>query len=531
MGKYFNINADCKPSLHYMINLEGRLRKIKKMIDKGEYFTINRARQYGKTTVLKALERFLENDYVVISLDFQMLSASKFKNENTFSVAFAQEFLEAMELKTPVSSMESVLALKNILKDHREDLELFELFRSLSKICMTSPRPMVLMIDEVDSASNNQVFIDFLAQLRGYYIQREVKPTFQSVILAGVYDIKNIQQKFRMASEHKINSPWNIAADFLVDMSFSVKDISDMLNIYETDHHTNMDISEIAQLLYDYTSGYPFLVSKLCKLIDERISQNPIFSRENNAWNKAGFLEAVRLLLGEKNTLFESLFHKLEEYPKLKDILYTLLFQGKGIFYNPDDEAIDMALMFGFVKIKQETVAIANRIFETRLYNMFLVLPEAQNQDIYQLAFLSKNQFVQNGHLNVTRILEKFVMHFEEIYGSLGKKFIEEDGRRYFMLYLKPIINGTGNYYIEAQTRTMERTDMIIDYQGEQFVIEMKIWHGDAYNKRGEEQLLDYLDYYHLDKGYMLSFNFNKKKEVGVKKIEIGGKLLVEAVV
>ena len=72
---------------------------------------------------------------------------------------------------------------------------------------------------------------------------------------------------------------------------------------------------------------------------------------------------------------------------------------------------------------------------------------------------------------------------------------------------------------------------MIIDYQGEQFVIEMKIWHGDAYNKRGEEQLLDYLDYYHLDKGYMLSFNFNKKKEVGVKKIEIGGKLLVEAVV
>lgn len=531
MGKYFNINADCKPSLHYMINLEGRLRKIKKMIDKGEYFTINRARQYGKTTVLKALERFLENDYVVISLDFQMLSASKFKNENTFSVAFAQEFLEAMELKTPVSSMESVLALKNILKDHREDLELFELFRSLSKICMTSPRPMVLMIDEVDSASNNQVFIDFLAQLRGYYIQREVKPTFQSVILAGVYDIKNIQQKFRMASEHKINSPWNIAADFLVDMSFSVKDISDMLNIYETDHHTNMDISEIAQLLYDYTSGYPFLVSKLCKLIDEQISQNPIFSRENNAWNKAGFLEAVRLLLGEKNTLFESLFHKLEEYPKLKDILYTLLFQGKGIFYNPDDEAIDMALMFGFVKIKQETVAIANRIFETRLYNMFLVLPEAQNQDIYQLAFLSKNQFVQNGHLNVTRILEKFVMHFEEIYGSLGKKFIEEDGRRYFMLYLKPIINGTGNYYIEAQTRTMERTDMIIDYQGEQFVIEMKIWHGDAYNKRGEEQLLDYLDYYHLDKGYMLSFNFNKKKEVGVKKIEIGGKVLVEAVV
>jgi len=44
-------------------------------------------------------------------------------------------------------------------------------------------------------------------------------------------------------------------------------------------------------------------------------------------------------------------------------------------------------------------------------------------------------------------------------------------------------------------------------------------------------QLMDYLDYYHLEKGYMLSFNFNKKKEIGVKKIVLGNKVLVEAVV
>jgi hypothetical protein len=104
-------------------------------------------------------------------------------------------------------------------------------------------------------------------------------------------------------------------------------------------------------------------------------------------------------------------------------------------------------------------------------------------------------------------------------------------GRRYFLLYLKPIINGIGNYYIEAQTRNMERTDVIVDYNGEQFIIEMKIWHGNAYHTRGEEQLADYLNYYHLQKGYMLSFNFNKKKEIGVKEIVVGDKILVEAVV
>lgn len=58
------------------------------------------------------------------------------------------------------------------------------------------------------------------------------------------------------------------------------------------------------------------------------------------------------------------------------------------------------------------------------------------------------------------------------------------------LLYLKPIINGTGNYYLESQTRDERRTDVIVDYLGEQFIVELKIWHGIEYNERGEKQLL-----------------------------------------
>ena len=71
----------------------------------------------------------------------------------------------------------------------------------------------------------------------------------------------------------------------------------------------------------------------------------------------------------------------------------------------------------------------------------------------------------------------------------------------------------------------------MIDYHGEQSIVEMKIWHGNAYHERGEERLCGYLDYFHLKKGYMLSFNFNKKKEIGVKEIVLGDRLLIEAVV
>lgn len=59
----------------------------------------------------------------------------------------------------------------------------------------------------------------------------------------------------------------------------------------------------------------------------------------------------------------------------------------------------------------------------------------------------------------------------------------------------------------------------------------MKIWHGEEYNRRGEEQLVGYLEDYHLDTGYMVSFNFNKNKIVGLQKICCKDKILIEAVV
>ena len=156
---------------------------------------------------------------------------------------------------------------------------------------------------------------------------------------------------------------------------------------------------------------------------------------------------------------------------------------------------------------------------------------EAVNSESYNAAERERSQFIKNGLLDMDQVMKKFMEHFNDIYNSKDEKFVEEYGRKLFLLYLKPIINGTGNYYVEAQTRDMLRTDVVVDYCGKQYIIEMKIWHGEEYNCRGEKQLVEYLESYHLDKGYMLSFNFNKNKEVGLKTIEYAGKTIVEVVV
>ena len=532
--KVFNTTAVCIPIEHYMVNLDERLKKIKVFVDAGKYFTINRARQYGKTTTLRALYLYLQGEYYVVSMDFQTFGSAEFQTETIFSRSFANSFLRSLK-RNPVNKTEqlneAMAQLEKSVASQNDFFALKALFEQLGDICAVSDKPIVLMIDEVDSASNNQVFLDFLAQLRAQYMERDIYPSFRSVILAGVYDVKNLRGKIRPEDEHRYNSPWNIAADFDISMSFSKNEIAGMLTEYEADYKTGMNVDEMAGLLFDDTSGYPFLVSRLCQLMDEVVCRKETYGSKSAAWTKEGFYEAQRLILAEKNMLFESLSEKLVSYPELNDMLKSLLFTGKPIVFNYYEPSIGVASMFGFVKNKNGMLVVANRIFETWLYNFYLSAADMQKKEIYAASLMDKNQFIVNGCLNMRLILEKFVVHFHDLYGDQNETFLEEEGRKYFLLYLRPIINGTGNYYIEAQTRGQKRTDVIVDYRGHQYVIEMKIWRGQEYNNRGEKQLAGYLDDYHVNKGYMVSFNFNRKKKTGIREIVFNDKVIIEAVV
>ncbi len=528
--KTFNTTGLCVPTKHYMVNTTDKIAEIRRLVDAGKYFVINRARQYGKTTTLSLLAGDLSPENIVVRMDFQNLGSASFQTEDMFVRAFSRLILDQVEFRGLQLAKEHVDGFQALVNCPDGKAQLDELFRTIRRWCGTSEMPIVLMIDEVDSAANNQVFLDFFAQLRLAYLEREDYPnagTFQSVILAGVTDIKHLRGKIREEDQHKVNSPWNIAADFKVDMSLSREGIQGMLEEYEKDHHTGMDVSAMAGLIRDYTSGYPYLVSRICQTIDEMVPD--IIGSREGAWTKAGFNEAIKVILKEKNTLFDSLFGKLINYPDIKECLRRILMEGEQVSFNLDNNAILQMRDYGFIKEEAGKIAVANRIFETRLYNYFLTEEELGDNQIYREGSLAKNMFVKDGVLDVRLILERFVVTYDQIFGPLKDRFPEKDGRELFLLYLRPIINGTGNYYIETQTRDQTRTDVIVDYLGKQYVIEMKVWRGSRYNEEGEAQLKGYLDYYHLDEGYMLSFNFNQKKEVGVKCVQVGDKVVYEA--
>jgi len=371
----FNVTGICVPEMHYMVDISGKIEQIFKLVEGRKYFTINRGRQYGKTTTLGRLEKRLPDDYICASISFQYSDDKMFADAEGFCQAFLNRIHRAL-------SREHKEEAKLWLDNSVTSLELLDLF--ITERCIG--KKIVLIIDESDEASNNQLFVTFLKMLRDKYLFRNAgkDDTFHSVILAGVYDIRNIKQKMILAGnytpsvgESSMNSPWNIAVDFKVDMSFSVAEIETMLVDYENDHHTGMNISEIAKEIRFYTSGYPYLVSRICLLIEDDLDRN---------WTVEGVQEAIKIMLDENSTLFDDLIKKIEENKELGELLFDLTV-GKIIYpFNADAPAVKFGLMFGFLAKGTEGLQIHNRIFEIRITDYFVIkkLMKWREQNIVQ---------------------------------------------------------------------------------------------------------------------------------------------------
>ncbi len=89
--------------------------------------------------------------------------------------------------------------------------------------------------------------------------------------------------------------------------------------------------------------------------------------------------------------MFDDMRKKITDYPELRKMIYAILFRGETYPYNPDNSAMDIGSMFGFITERDGQAVIANRIFETRLYNLFLS-EEMTKSITYQTGELEKNR-------------------------------------------------------------------------------------------------------------------------------------------
>ncbi|QTA78905.1 AAA ATPase-like domain-containing protein, GxxExxY domain-containing [Desulfonema limicola] len=502
-----------------MVDISGKIEQIFQLVKSGEYFVVNRPRQFGKTTTLMLLSRYLnmKDDYLALNISFEDIDSDTHKNQERF----------VSEILIMLTNSFKFLNLPEAADFIEQEIETAKSFLSLSRIItrlcrdILADKSIVLVIDEVDKSSDNRLFLDFIAMLRKKYLERDIGHdyTFKSVILAGVHDIKTLKSNIRQDDERRYNSPWNIAVDFEVDLSFNPSEIMTMIEDYAREKGISPEISSIAEKLYYYTSGYPYLVSKLCKFIDEKI----IAGRMDKNWYPGDVETSFKMIVDEAytTTLFDSLIKNLENNKNLYDNVFHIVINGRKIPFNITVPVINLGHLYGIFTPSPEGCKIHNRIFEQRIYSYMITKMLTSNPE--HLMSIQPDYYTDHG-LNIKLILQKFQTFMKEHYSKHDAKFLEREGRLLFLSFLRPIINGKGFDFKEPNVSEERRMDIVITFLDNRYIIELKIWHGSKYHEQGLKQLSDYLETFSLKQGYLLIYDFNKNKEYKQENISFEDK-------
>lgn len=133
--KVFNTTGKCIPSMHYMVDISRQVEAAAKLVRRGNFFCINRGRQYGKTTLGSPQEKLEGEGYAVFSLSFEGLGDSAFKSDETLmfaSLLLMNDSVEWDEVQNLSDSSKEVLRLSVSSEDKTMDSLSFN--RTVSKM-------------------------------------------------------------------------------------------------------------------------------------------------------------------------------------------------------------------------------------------------------------------------------------------------------------------------------------------------------------------------------------------------------------
>lgn len=186
---------------------------------------------------------------------------------------------------------------------------------------------------------------------------------------------------------------------------------------YSKVNKLNMNISELSNEIYKFTSGYPFLVGRICQIVDENI-----IGDIKRVWEIKDIHVAIKNLLNEHNTLFDDLIKNLENNNELYKLIESLLIfdvEKKLEMYNPE---INLGYMFGYLKNENGYVKVANIIFSELIYNYMISKINDKEMSNYNF---KKNFITMDNGLDIRKVLLKFRQFMKVNYSDKDVEFLE----------------------------------------------------------------------------------------------------------
>jgi hypothetical protein len=205
----------------------------------------------------------------------------------------------------------------------------------------SSPLPLVIFIDEIDSLQN-ETLISVLRQLRDGYPNRP-KNFPLSVGLIGLRDVRDYKVASGGSNRLNTSSPFNIKVSSITLRNFNAYEVQELYQQH-TDNTGQVFTQQATATAFDLTQGQPWLVNALAKEVVEKMVKD-----RSIAITHEHILQAKEILIARQDTHLDSLAERLRE-PRIKVIIEPML-AGLELGNVPPDD-IQFVIDLGLCKMR-----------------------------------------------------------------------------------------------------------------------------------------------------------------------------------
>ena len=501
--RVFKTSGPVRPDRHYAVPPLERLDldDILSLVRDEEYFVLHAPRQTGKTTTLLALCDLLnEGAAGDLRCVYANVEAGQSRREDAGGAI--RGILNQLADRARDTGDD---ALAGIWKAALEDGGPSDGLRSaLSRWAQVSPKPIVLLLDEVDALVGDTL-LSVLRQLRAGYDQKPSKFP-QSVVLCGLRDVRDYRLQFDPDRPSPAGgSPFNIKAESLRLGDFNEAQIRALYAQHTEDTGQEFE-PEALEAAWEQTQGQPWLVNALARQACFRNKTGRDRSRRITAEN---ILEAREALILRRDTHLDQLAAKLQE-DRVRRVIEPMLSGGRGRATQPDIQYVrDLGLI-----ARDAPTRIANPIYRE-------VVPRELSQTAQEEMTVEPAWYVAaDGSLDVPKLLAGFQEYFRENSEHwMGRFDYAEAGPQLLLqAYCHRVVNSGGR--IEREYATGRgRMDLLLEWpRGEgrrdRFVVECKVLHRgrETTEREGLEQTAAYMDRSSAKAGHLVVFDRDRER-------------------
>ncbi len=494
--KFFNTAGPINPEKHYFLSHRLNEEEIISLIEQEKYFILHAPRQSGKTTAIVNFVKKLNNDSKYKALYVNIEAAQAFRSNVIESMLVILDQLNS-EIKHTFGEDDCGL---EYFKDDLTNASISgnELFNFLEFWAQCSKKPILLFIDEIDSLVGDTL-ISVLRQIRAGYTNRP-RRFAQSICLVGVRDVRD----YRIWSDEQQasilgGSAFNIKAESITLPNFSEQQVRD-LYLQHTQETGQVFTKEAIEYAFYLTHGQPWLVNALAY----QACFKDVTDRSQSI-TKDTIERAKETLILRRDTHLDVLIDRLSE-PRVRKVVEPILL-GQTLPSDIPSDDLSYCIDLGIISIRNKNIVISNPIYQE-------ILPRELIATTQQTITQQTSWYVNpDGSINMHKLLEAFAQFFREHSDAWLEKFAYKEAGPHLLLmaFLQRIINGGGKIHREYALGR-KRMDLLIEWQKQRIVLEIKLWYGEKALQDGLEQTAAYMDTCNATEGHLVIFNQSKAK-------------------